>query len=99
VKRDATRDLKRAAPLLFALLLGGCGFRDCQLGIAEHDCRPPGSALADFPQDDAVCRGYGLVPGTHAYDVCRQTKHHERKLTARETDYGVLREPLTPAAP
>ncbi len=87
----------RVALPMVALLLGGCGARDCQLGIANRDCGVQGSALADFPQDDAICRGYGLVPGTRDYAVCRQTKRHERQLTARETDYGVLQEPLTPS--
>ena len=87
----------RAALPIILLLLGGCGARDCQLGIANRDCAAPGSALADFPQDDAICRSYGLAPGTHDYAVCRRTKARERKLTARETDYGVLQEPLTPS--
>lgn len=88
--------VKRAAPLLVMLLLGGCGARDCLLGIAHRDCYAEGSPLAEFPQDDAICRGYGLTPGTRDYGVCRQKKRHERALTARETDYGFLRNPLTP---
>ena len=50
----------RAALLILALALGGCGARDCQLGIANRDCGIQGSVLADFPQDDAICRSYGL---------------------------------------
>lgn len=88
---------KRPASLLVLVLcLGGCGARDCLLGIAHRDCQAEGSPLAAFPQDDAICRGYGLTPGTRDYEICRQTKHHERALTARETDYGFLRNPLTP---
>ena len=89
--------LRRLALPLLALLLGGCGARDCQLGIANRDCGPQGVLVSDFPQDDAICQSYGLAPGTQDYAVCRRTKRHERKLTARETDYGVLQEPLTPS--
>ena len=91
------RALPRLALLAaLGLATAGCDPRDCALGIAEHDCAPQGSALAAFPQDDAVCRGYGLVPGTRDYAICRQTKRHERALTERETDYGFLNDPLTP---
>ena len=79
-----------------ALATAACDPRDCALGIANGDCYPQGSALAAFPQDDAICRDYGLTPGTHDYLVCRKTKRHERALTERETDYGFLQNPLTP---
>ncbi len=79
-----------------ALTLAGCDPRDCALGIAHRDCYPKGSALAAFPQDDAICRSYGLDPGTHDYAVCRNQKRHERQLTERATDFGFLEEPLTP---
>lgn len=88
--------LKIAALPLLALPLAGCDPRDCLTGIAHDDCYAPGSAYAQFPQDDAICRDYGLRPGTHDYAVCRVKKGHERLLTDRETDYGVLRNPLTP---
>ena len=89
--------MRRAASfVLLCLCLGGCGARDCGLGIARRDCLAEGSLAARFPQDDAICRGYGLAPRTHDYAVCRQAKAHERVLTARETDYGVLNDPLTP---
>ena len=81
---------------VLALATAGCDPRDCALGIAEHDCTPPGAAQAAFPQDDAICRSYGLTPGTHDYLVCRRTKHHERALTERETDYGFVENALTP---
>ena len=83
--------------LVGALACAGCDPRDCALGIANGDCYPQGSALAAFPQDDAICRSYGLTPGTHDYKVCRKTKAHERALTERETDYGFLNNPLTPS--
>ena len=93
---------KAAAPLppilavAAALLLGGCDPRDCGLGIAPRACFPEGSQLAAFPQDDAICRSYGLAPGTRDYAVCRDQKRHERALTERATDFGVLEEPLAP---
>ena len=95
-------DVRRAASRLallcaLGLATGGCDPRDCALGIADGDCFPEGSTLAAFPQDDAICRSYGLVPGTHDYLVCRQTKRHVRALTERETDYGFLSNPLTPS--
>ena len=82
--------------LAAALLLGGCDPRDCALGIAHRDCYPVGSVQATFPQDDAICRSYGLDPGTHDYAICRDQKRHERALTERATNFGVLEEPLTP---
>ena len=82
--------------MVAALGLAGCDPRDCALGIAHRDCYPEGSALALFPQDDAICRGYGLEPGTRDYRVCRAQKRHERQLTERATDFGALEEPLTP---
>ena len=93
--------MRRALPRLvllctLPLATAACDPRDCALGIANGDCQPQGSALAAFPQDDAICRDYGLTPGTHDYLVCRQTKRHERALTERETDYGFLQNPLTP---
>ena len=78
------------------MLVGGCDPRDCALGIAHRDCYPQGSPLAMFPQDDAVCRSYGLDPGTRDYAVCRDQKRHVRQLTGRETNFGALEEPLTP---
>ena len=93
--------MRRSLPRLavaaaVALAAAACDPRDCALGIANGDCYPQGSPLAAFPQDDAICRDYGLTPGTHDYLVCRQTKRHERALTERETDYGFLQNPLTP---
>ena len=91
------RPYRLALLLLVIPLL--CGFedpRDCWLGIANHDCYLRGAAQAAFPQDDSICRTYGLVPGTHDYDICRKTKRHERALTERETDYGFVANPLTP---
>lgn len=88
--------LKLAIPLVAALGAGGCDPRDCALGIAHRDCGPEGSVLARFPQDDATCRSHGLEPGTPDYAVCRRTKLHERALTERETDFGVLENPLLP---
>jgi len=78
------------------LAAGGCDPRDCALGIADGNCFPNGSVLAAFPQDESICRSYGLVPGSRDYILCRQTKRHERALTERETDYGFLNGPLTP---
>ena len=85
--------------LLIGLTLAcaGCDPRDCALGIANGNCYPEGSALAAFPQDDAICRSYGLTPGTRDYVICRKAKAHERALTERETDYGFLNNPLTPS--
>lgn len=81
----------------FALALAACNDpRDCALTIAHRDCYPEGSTLALFPQDDAICRSYGLRPGTRDYATCRDTKRHERQLTERASDFGVLEEPLTP---
>ena len=89
--------LVRALPLLLTMLgLTGCGARDCMLDIAHRDCAASGAVLASFPQDDAICRSYGLVPGTYDYAVCRRAKARERHLTSRETDYGILQNPLTP---
>jgi hypothetical protein len=79
-----------------ALSLGGCDPRDCWLGIANGDCPSDGGALARFPQDDAICRDYGLVPGTRDYAVCRLKKRDVRAQTERQTDYGFLQNPLTP---
>ena len=91
------RALPRFALLAaIALATAGCDPRDCALGIANGDCYPQASALAAFPQDDAICRSYGLEPGTRDYRLCREAKHHERALTERETDYGFLNNPLTP---
>lgn len=78
------------------LAVGGCDLRNCALGIANGDCYPPGSPRARFPEDDAVCRSYGLEPGTQDYAICRKTKLHERALTNRATDYGGLQSPLLP---
>ena len=89
----------RLAPALAVaagLLLGGCDPRDCALGIAHRDCYVEGSPLAQFPHDDAICRSYGLDPGTHDYAVCRGQKRHVRLLTGRETNFGALEEPLAP---
>ena len=82
--------------LMATLALAGCDPRDCWLGIANGDCATDGTALAAFPQDDAICREYGLAPGSHDYAICRDKKRHERALTERETDYGFLQNPLTP---
>ena len=83
--------------VLIAAGLAGCNDpRDCALGIAHRDCYPEGSTLALYPQDDAICRSFRLVPGTHDYKVCRDQKRHERLLTERATDFGVLEEPLAP---
>ena len=85
------------APLLAAtLLLGGCGVRDCALDINHEDCPLRRSPQAYYPQDDVVCRSYGLAPGTRDYATCRGDKQHVRTLTNRETDYGFLPNPLTP---
>ena len=90
----------RAVPLLLTMLsLAGCGARDCALDIAHRDCGQTGAVLASFPQDDAICRGYGLKAETHDYAVCRRAKARERHLTSRETDYSVLQNPLTPDFP
>lgn len=88
--------LRLIALALIAATLGGCDPRDCYLGIAHQDCYAEGSALAQFPQDDSVCRGYGLKPGTRDYAICRRSKRHVRALTDRETDFGVLQNSLTP---
>ena len=66
---------------------------DCLLkiiGVAHGDCPLETSA---FPQDDAICRTYGLTPGTHDYKVCRTAKAHERKLTSDETFVQFFAEP------
>ena len=81
-----------------ALALGGCDPRDCWLGISQGDCDAGGTTLAAFPQDDAICRDYGLTPGTHDYAICRAKKRRVRALTEHETDYGFLNNPLTPNA-
>ena len=88
--------IRRTSPVFAVMLLAGCGARDCMIGIAHRDCVPQGSPVAEFPQDDAVCRDYGLTPGTKDYEICRQKKRHVRVLTGRETDYGALQNPLTP---
>ena len=82
--------------LLATLALGGCDPRDCWLGISHGDCYAEGAAQAQFPQDDSICRQYGLTPGTRDYAICRQDKRHERALTARESDFGFLQNPLAP---
>ena len=79
-----------------ALLLGGCGVRDCTLDINHGDCLAQGSPKAFYPEDDLACRSYGLTPGTRDYATCRGDKAHVRTLTNRETDYGFLPNPLTP---
>ena len=86
----------RLLSLVVMLSLGGCGVQDCLFGIAHRDCAGPGSSVVAFPQDDAICRGYGLVPGTHDYDVCRAKKRRVQALTGQSTDYGALQEPLGP---
>lgn len=88
--------LRPVSLALAAMVLAGCDPRDCALGIAHRDCYAEGSTLAAFPQDDAICRGQGLEPGTRDYAICRRAKQHVRALTERETDYGVLRNPLIP---
>jgi hypothetical protein len=82
-----------AVPMI-AVALGGCDPRDCILGIAHSDC--PGTGLAVFPQDDAICQSYGLQPDTRDYALCRMKKRHERALTTQETDVGPVQNPLTP---
>lgn len=82
--------------LPLALMLGACDPRDCWLGIAHRDCDTGGTALAAFPQDDAVCRDYGLAPGTRDYAICRRKKTAMRNRTEQATDYGFLQNPLTP---
>ena len=91
-----SRGLTAAAALLALIGLGGCDPRDCMLGIANRDCAPVGSPVAMFPQDDAVCRSYGLTPGTKDYAICREQKLHERSLTERATDFGLFENPITP---
>ena len=93
---SAKRGLEVAAALLALLGLGGCDPRDCALGIANRDCAAVGSPVAMFPQDDAVCRSFGLAPGSKDYAICREQKLHERSLTERATDFGVLTNPITP---
>ncbi len=85
-----------AALALAAFALAGCDPRDCALDIAHEDCHPQGSPLAVFPQDDAICRSYALVPSTADYRACREAKRHVRELTERATNFGVLEEPLLP---
>lgn len=97
LSRLASQGRRVALLAAAALSLSACDPRDCALGIASGDCAPQGSPLAAFPQDDAICRSYGLVPGTHDYRLCRQAKGHVRALTERETDYGFLNNPLTPS--
>ena len=94
--RKAAAPLSAVLALAAALAVSGCDPRDCALGIAHRDCYPQGSPLAMFPQDDAICRSYGLDPGTRDYAACREHKRHERALTDRETNFGVLEEPLAP---
>ena len=91
------RRMPRSLWLAASLLAGGCGVRDCSLGINHNNCFAEGSPRATVPQDDVTCRSYGLAPGTHDYAVCRGNKQRVRTLTSRETDYGVLQEPLTPS--
>lgn len=88
--------LRLLAILLATLALAGCDPRDCWLGIAHGDCPADGPGLAAFPQDDAICQSYGLAPGTSDYAICRAKKREVRGLTANETDYGFLQNPLTP---
>lgn len=87
---------RRLMVLAVLPFLGGWGLRDCPLGIAHSDCHERGSPQARFPQDDAVCRSYGLAPDTRAYDLCRESRRHVRALTERETDFGFLQNPLLP---
>lgn len=101
--------LKQLIPLLALVTLTGWEDpRECWLGIAHRDCVEEGGSLMDFPhqatvpqfpQDDAICREYGLRPGTHAYDVCRQKKREMRQITRHETDRGVFQGPFTPDPP
>ncbi len=87
--------MKRAASLLLVLSLGGCAARDCVYDIAHRDCGVAPIA-SRFPQDDAICRSYGLAPGTVDYATCRGAKHHVQRLTRDESDYGFLRNPILP---
>ena len=89
-----TRDLFVLMPVVLAL--GGCDVRDCWLSIAHDDCVAEGSNLAAFPQDDAICRDYGLEPGTRDYAICRQKKEAVRARAEQASDYGFLQNPLTP---
>jgi hypothetical protein len=86
----------RLAPFVVALLLAGCGAQDCVLDIAHGDCAALGPLETAIPQDDAICRSYGLTPGTPDYAHCRKAKRHVRRLTKDETDDGFLRNPLLP---
>ena len=88
--------MRRLGPLALALLLAGCGARDCAYGIAHRDCVAEGNTRVAFPQDDVICRSYGLTPGTRDYATCRASKQHERQLTRAESDYGFLRNPILP---
>jgi hypothetical protein len=91
------RRMPFAAVLLAALALAGCNDpRECWLGISHEDCSTAGTALAQFPQDDAICRDYGLTPGTRDYAICRQKKRAARAETEQATDYGFLQNPLLP---
>ncbi len=94
---DHKKPALRLLLLAGSLATAGCGARDCALGIGHNDCVAEGSPRASVPQDDVACRSYGLVPGTRDYAICRTNKQRVRTLTSRETDYGVLQEPLTPS--
>lgn len=87
--------------LLLALFVAGCDGdpRDCLLGFSRSDCTFLDPRATAFPQDDAICRGYGLVPGTADYATCRRKKAEVKGLTERETDRGVLQGPFLPSPP
>ncbi len=82
-------------PLGVIFALGGC-VAVPPTGTTTVAMPGTGKDLAAFQQDDAICREYGLAPGSHDYAICRDKKRHERALTERETDYGFLQNPLTP---
>jgi hypothetical protein len=84
--------MRAAVVLLLALGLAGCGLADCAFDLAYHACAAP----PRVPEDDAICRAYGLKPGTPDYARCRHAKAHERKLTQDETSDGFLRNPILP---
>ncbi|ACB95681.1 hypothetical protein [Beijerinckia indica] len=77
-----------ACAVALPLALGSCADFPgrCQLGIAREDCWRGDASLGHFPNDDAVCRSYGLAPGSESYAVCRREKARVDKDTRTSID-------------
>jgi outer membrane biogenesis lipoprotein LolB len=60
--------------LCAAVLLSGCA--DFQ---ARMEAQRQAKVAAENADDDAQCRNYGAMPGTHAYTQCRMMIAMQRK--------------------